>query len=59
MYLLNKLKNILNKQSDTMLSDITPKGIKSTIKSKTHGSSEDFNKTWEHIINQRRNTNNK
>lgn len=37
------------------ISDLTPRGIRSTIKTPNHGSNDDFNNTWKHIYLQTRN----
>lgn len=52
------MKSIINKlfKSNTNnVSDLTPRGIRSTIKSETHGTTEDYNSTWRHIVSQNRN----
>jgi hypothetical protein len=52
------MKNLLNtlfKKEFSRPLDLTPTGIKSTIKSETHGTIEDYNETWKHINSQLRN----
>lgn len=54
------MKSIINKllgKTDNLQkpNDLTPRGIRSTIKSETHGSFDDFNNTWVHMLSQRRN----
>jgi hypothetical protein len=39
------------------MDDLMPKGIKSTIKSKSHGQIEDYNNAWVVIYSQIRNLN--
>jgi hypothetical protein len=59
--IINKeMKSIINKllgrtNNVQPISDLTPRGIRSTIKSKNHGSVEDYNNTWRHIVSQNRN----
>lgn len=54
------MKSIINKllgrtNTTQRPNDLTPRGIRSTVKSETHGTNEDFNKTWFHIGSQLRN----
>lgn len=55
------MKTIINKllarttNNVQQISDLTPRGIRSTIKSETHGTTEDYNSTWRHIVSQSRN----
>jgi hypothetical protein len=37
--------------------DLKPTGVRSTIKSDSHGEVNDFNETWKHIYSQMRNFN--
>lgn len=54
--LLKKLCNFNNSNNNiNRTNDLIPKGIKSTIKSNNHGSSDDYNESWKHIYSQRRN----
>ena len=53
--LINNLSKLFIKPNKEQINDLTPKGIKSTIKSKNHGTPDDFNKTWIHIVSQTRN----
>jgi hypothetical protein len=47
--------NFFNRNDPNPQTDLTPRGIRSTVKSDNHGTTEDFNNTWIHIISQRRN----
>lgn len=52
------MKSFINKifnKNKNKVSDLTPRGIRSTIKSKDHGTVEDFNNSWRHIGSQLRN----
>lgn len=54
------MKSFINKvlgrtKNAKPISDLTPRGIRSTIKSETHGSIDDYNTTWRHIVSQNRN----
>jgi hypothetical protein len=51
--LLNTIKSFFKKKEE--YSDLTPRGIRSTIKSPTHGTNEDFNNSFRHIGSQLRN----
>ena len=54
--LLKKICNFNNSNNNiNRTNDLIPKGIKSTIKSNNHGSSDDYNESWKHIYSQRRN----
>lgn len=48
--IFNNSNNNINRTND-----LISKGIKSTIKSNNHGTSDDYNETWKHIYSQRRN----
>lgn len=52
----NFINKLLGKTNNVQpISDLTPRGIRSTIKSETHGTNEDYNSTWRHILSQNRN----
>lgn len=53
--LINKLFGRTTKNVQPIISDLTPRGIRSTIKSESHGTTEDYNSTWRHIVSQSRN----
>ena len=53
--MINTFKNLFKTNRRKKESDLTPRGIKSTIKSDNHGSSDDYNKTWLHTYSHIRN----
>jgi hypothetical protein len=53
--MISILNKIFKPKPTVRTGDLIPKGIKTSIKSTNHGSSEDFNETWKHIYSQRRN----
>jgi len=54
--MLYKIKNLLIPNKKIIRKyDLKPKGIRSTYKSSTHGTVEDFNETWKYIHSQFRN----